>query len=155
MHHQINIWAKKYTLSREHLGPLFLCGYAEWMNCRHLTARIVDSRFWISYGTLNFSHVRIGKPYVCSVFRPRATWVGVVTCTCTWRSLPNLLKTGSLLSSYGFPRHYSQFTSVAHGKACFSMCNTAKLRIMLMEHCKASLGLRSNIVMLSRQFFPA
>ena len=29
---------------------------------------------------------------------------------------------------------HPQFTSVAHGNASFSMCNTAKLRIMLMEH---------------------
>ena len=53
---------------------------------------------------------------------------------------------------YGSNMHPQTF-SVYHGKACFSMCNTAKLRIMLMEHCKASLGLRFNIVMLSRQFF--
>ena len=47
---------KKKNLLRnwEHLGPLFLYGHADGMNCRHLMAGIVDSRLKLWH--LEFSH---------------------------------------------------------------------------------------------------
>ena len=46
---------KKNSLRNwEHLGPLFLYGHADGMNCRHLMAGIVDSRLKLWH--LEFSH---------------------------------------------------------------------------------------------------
>ena len=64
----------------EHLGTIFK--WARRMNIlktKNLMAGI-DSHLWI-VTRLKFSHVCIGKPYVCNVFCPRAMWVGVVTRT--------------------------------------------------------------------------
>ena len=40
----------------------------------------------LSYVSLKFSHVCVGKPYVCSVFRPRAAWKPAIIRIATDRS---------------------------------------------------------------------
>ena len=53
---------------------LFLHGHAEWVETRDLTRQICDSHLTIKVMTLCSFHICLyRKPFICNVFRPRAT----------------------------------------------------------------------------------
>ena len=94
-------------------------GNAEWsVNFKIMTRFCWHLRVMVHW---SFSqYVCIGKPYVCNVFRPRGTWVGVATRT---------YEPDDLYLIYSKLQYRVQLCSAAHRKASFSVCNTAKLGV--------------------------
>ena len=116
-------------------------GHAEWIVNFKKYDQIFDSHLRIKVMALwSFPICLYGEAIRLQCFLPtRYVSEHGHVYICMWRPLPDLLKIANiwtLVALYGsmmhcslIPRHNFQLCSAAHWKACFSVCNTAKLGI--------------------------